>query len=254
MATIIHIAAKSGSKEFSVYVNPQQHFFPEATAVTSLINCNGMLLLHGKQVSTRPLQDALGDFLEWIKSFDRKCCLVAHNLISDGPRLYDAVRKCNYEENFSNLIHGFVDTLPVIRKNKNVKRPNQCKLSVLAKSLNISVEGVHNAILSKVLKGMEISNAVLLENEKLYDRHVIAWSNNDLNKENISTSVKRLSALIRKKLSDAAISIKNLRNIYSSDNGADAIRECFRDKIQKKDIKLQAKTIDKIITFVAKVH
>ncbi|XP_043282532.1 uncharacterized protein [Venturia canescens] len=255
---ILQIAAMCGSEEFNIYANPRQQISPYATAVTGLINSNGMLLLHGKIVSSVPIKTALENFLAWIEGLGKKAILLTHNLIFDGPRLYDSIKKYHLEEKFSNVIHGFLDTLPLIRCLKCKKRKGECTLGGLAKSLNVVVVEAHNAIfdckmLSKILAALKITETTLVENMKTYRQKIDEWNSRDKDKVTL-IGLKPMETILSlatlKKLAAATITLQDLQSIYST-LGAEGIQNFFNEKMSSATMaKIQKKTIERIIQFI----
>jgi len=143
---ILQIAAKCGKHLFNIYINPIHEISAAATAVHGLRKCEAELMLYGKKVSSVPLRAAIGNLLQWLNSLMKKCYITAHNLNFDGPRLFDAILFCSLNDDFSNVVEGFIDTLQVIRKETERKGKTKCTLTELANWLNISCVNAHNAI------------------------------------------------------------------------------------------------------------
>lgn len=256
---ILQIAALCGTNEFNIYIKPRQPISPSATAVNGLINSNGTLLLHGKILDTVSLKVAVQKFMEWMENLEKDRILVAHNLIFDGPRLFNAVKKYGFEARFSNLVSGFLDTLPLIRTITGKRGKGECTLSGLAKSQNITVAGAHNAVvdcqmLSKVLHALKITSEILSSNIEFYDTQITKWNGCDQTESNLNALKpleKVLGPSVRKKLASACITILNPQNIYTT-LGAEGIGNFFKEQAKKNVISsLQKKTVQKIIDFLA---
>jgi len=115
-----------------------------------------------------PLRAAIGNLLQWLNSLMKKCYIAAHNLNFDGPRLFDAISFCSLNDDFSNVIEGFIDTLQVIRKEIERKSKTKCTLTELANWLSISCVNAHNAIqdvsmLEEMIKKSNISYETLIK-------------------------------------------------------------------------------------------
>jgi hypothetical protein len=82
-----------------------------ATAANGLINCNGHLLYRGVKVQSVPVRSALVSFNEWLG-----CRITLHNLTFDGSRIFRAISKYSFIDEFAELTHGFTDMLHVFRK------------------------------------------------------------------------------------------------------------------------------------------
>ncbi|XP_018314208.1 uncharacterized protein [Mycetomoellerius zeteki] len=165
---ILQIAAKCGSLTFETYVNPTQQISSSATSANGLTNNFGELMYHGVQVSSVPLRVAMGNFHSWLSSFEQKSYIATHNLSFDGPRIYDAITSCSLQSDFSEVVHGFIDTLYVIRKHTGRKGKGECTITGLAEWLNVSSANTHNAIYD-----VEILHKIL----KKYFGHCIMSSN-----------------------------------------------------------------------------
>ncbi|XP_015118536.1 uncharacterized protein LOC107042147 [Diachasma alloeum] len=239
---ILQIAAVCGQDSFDIYINPRQPIAPSASAVTGLMNCNGTLLLHGKFVQSVALKVALEKFLEWIENLG-KSILIAHNLGFDGPRLYDSIKKYNLEDKFSTVVHGFLDTLPLIRSITGKKGKGECSPGGLAKCLNVVGIGDHNAIidckiLSRILYALKISNTMLLNNVKIYNEKVDEWNHQDQNDVYL-TQLQPLENVLgvatRTKLPAAAITLTDLNNVHSM-LGGDGVINLFKENIKNKSM------------------
>lgn len=253
---ILQIAAKCNKTVFSTYVNPVQQISPKATEAHGLVNRYGDLMHNGVKVPSVPIRIALGEFCTWLQSFGKKSCIATHNLTFDGPRLYRAITKNNLVSDFSMWIHGFIDTLPVIRTITGRKGKSSCTLSGLADALNIQKIGAHNAIndcaiLHKILKKLEISNTTLLESATLFSEQINHWQLTNKTKENFQTLLPMqnlVSSSIRQKLALADITLDILKNKYET-AGAGALEELIEERIKSKGLHVQKASMQKIINW-----
>ncbi|XP_034945862.1 uncharacterized protein [Chelonus insularis] len=214
---ILQIAAKYKNNYFSRYINPVQSIAQSATDVHGLTNSYGELMLNGMKISSVHIRTALNDIKEWLTSIGKKCYITVHNLTFDGPRLWRSICKYSLLKEFSQVIYGFIDTLPVIRSVTGRKAKNESSLTGLAHSLNISTAGAHNAKDDcKILQKLHISKKVLLDNFKTFNNRIDAWEANK--KRSIILGglipLKNVGLSIRKQLADADISIEILKDIF----------------------------------------
>lgn len=189
---ILQIAAKYGEKTFSTYVNPTKQISAAVTAANGLVNCQGILMLHGNRVNSTTIRLAIVSFLEWLKSLNKKCYLAAHNLAFDGPRLFRAMSSCSLVDEFSEVVSGFVDTLKVIRKITSRKGKGACSISGLCIFYNISNAGAHNAvydckILSKILYKANVTGRILVNDAKTFMEKIHEWRDEEEIVKNVIT-------------------------------------------------------------------
>ena len=255
---IIQIAAKCGASSFSVYINPKKEISVSASAVHGIRKLQGDLMLHGKKIDAVPLRVAIGQLLQWFQSFKKKCYVATHNLNFDGPRLIDAILLCCLNNEFSDVITGFVDTLKVIRTKTERKGKGECTVTGLASWLNISAANAHNAvqdvaILEKIIKRLQITYDVLLQAATCYSELCTKW----ISDKQVSLFLPCLTPLantvgieIRKKLARSSISIDHLKKIYD-EAGSEEIYNLLSKKIDNKYVVTGHKpTIEKIIAFL----
>ena len=162
-ADILQIAAKHGNYEFSVYIKPNKKIPADASLVNKLKYINGNLQYNGTNVIALNLEEALVAFYEFLCCFRRKCILTAHNCNFDYPKLVRAITMVSMKQHFKNVIAGFGDTLPIIRKVTGRKGKGQNKLENLANDFQINAIDAHNAgcdaqILDQILIKLNIQN------------------------------------------------------------------------------------------------
>ncbi|XP_062592947.1 uncharacterized protein LOC134254452 [Saccostrea cucullata] len=111
---ILQIAAG----DFNVYVQPRCRITDQASSVNGILyNWDTKTMIHrGNQVSAKPIQEALLDFLEYMKKIQNPV-LVGHNACSfDIPILTNRLREFNLLGVFSKHVVGFVDTLKISKR------------------------------------------------------------------------------------------------------------------------------------------
>lgn len=164
---ILQIAAKYKKYEFSVYVQPVQKISEDASNVHGLKVVYNKLVLHGKPVATVTLSEALFAFFEFLCLFKRKCILTAHNCCFDYPRLMGAMEKVYLKEHFHQIILGYADSLPIIKKKTVKTEKGANKLENIAKRFNINSDKAHDALhdvvmLDEVLTKLNITSRDLV--------------------------------------------------------------------------------------------
>lgn len=192
------------------------------------------MLLHGQPVPVVSLFEALLGFYEFLSIFKKKCILTAHNCSFDRPRFMAAVEKVFLTEHFKNIVYGFCDTLPIIRKVTGKKGKGCNKLKNLAQEFEINCDKAHDALfdvimLSHIIKKLEIKN-VHLKN------CILTWSaaNEKINlSKTISSSLPNLNKLkdclsleMRKKMIAANITYDMVVNTYLN-NQLNGLTELF---------------------------
>lgn len=131
-ADLLQIAAKCNNKSFSIYVTPTQQINEKASDVTGLRVVAGNLQCHGNVVCSVILSGALQAFYTFLCELHEKCVLVAHNCNFDRPRLLAAIEKTFLLTHFKTVVHGFADTLPLIKKVTGLTKKGENKLENLA--------------------------------------------------------------------------------------------------------------------------
>jgi len=141
---ILQIAMKSEKTVLSVYLTPSKFIDKKASEITGLTSTGRQLFLYGKQVPTVTKRIAITKVLDYLKGFEKKVVLIAHNCNFDSSRLITLIDSLSMLSLFEDVIEGFVDTLPLFRTKFPKRKSN--KLENLAQDLlNFSVENAHNA-------------------------------------------------------------------------------------------------------------
>ncbi|KAL7401864.1 hypothetical protein ABVT39_005566 [Epinephelus coioides] len=113
---IIQLSAICGEKVFNVYTLPRHPLTEGASEVNGFTVTDDSLLLHGNAVVTVPLVDALTSFISFLLSFRRPVLLAAHNAKRfDVPVLTRVLQEFNLQQEFQQVVSGFVDTLLLSR-------------------------------------------------------------------------------------------------------------------------------------------
>ena len=221
-ADILQFAMKYNESEFSIYVRPTQKISEEASKVHGLEYTNGELLFHRKAVTVVSLSEALLKLYQFLCSLKRKCILTAHNCSFDFPRLMNAIKKTFMTEHFHAIIHGYYDTLPVIKMKTGKKGKGDNKLENLAKEFKIDCKKAYDALqdvimLDAVLKNLNVSNDDL-------KKSFLSWEgaqNKIIFLENLPNAMKKLNGLtectsqgMRKKMVAANITFEILLDSY----------------------------------------
>ncbi|XP_058803404.1 uncharacterized protein LOC131671175 [Phymastichus coffea] len=255
---ILQIAAKCGKISFNVYIYPVQDISAAASAIHGLRKYEGDLMLQSEKVHSVSLRIAMGQFLHYLLPFNKKCYLAAHNLNFDGPRLLNAINKCSLTDEFSKVLEGFIDTLPVIKKCTERTGKGACTITSLANWLNISSLNAHDAtkdvaILEKIIKKLAISYDHLVNCGHSYVQITDKWLDDARVRRLLPTLNPLLNVVgneIRKKLIRANITIELLKTTYFS-YGITGVFDLLSEKINNKPIVTAHKpTIKKIVDWL----
>ncbi|XP_011859310.1 PREDICTED: uncharacterized protein LOC105556809 [Vollenhovia emeryi] len=238
---ILQIAAKCGRASFSTYINPKKQISAAVTEANGLTNFQGVLLYHGLAVKSVTLRLAMSELHLWLSARSTPPYIATHNLSFDGSRFHDAIVSCNLQEEFQQVVRGFIDTLTVIRKVTERKKKGECSISGLANWLNIPTEGAHNAendvrILQKILRSAKITHQNLIDSAKTWDEQTGIWiRDRDANRflSNLAPLKGIVGDTIRKKLAYASITIDSLQQIFH-DSGIPGIVQILTEKINGK--------------------
>lgn len=197
---ILQICMKSGEKVFTSYITPHRVIDQRASDITHLTKVGNKLYKNGMEVETFPKKTVIKNMLDFIRSFEKKCLLVAHNDKFDAPRLLKAIKDCEWEIEFQNCIIGFSDSLDLFRK---VFSDLNChKLEYLATNkLQMSCDEAHDAIFDVII--LEKLAAKFLDFKAISDaRKTYEDVVNLLNKKKISRTLIPLEEEISKQMID----------------------------------------------------
>lgn len=113
---IIQLAAVCGERLFNDYTVPVREISNGATNITGFTVCDSRLCRDGVPVPTIPLRDLLIQFLTYLAQFHNPI-LVAHNArCFDAPVLMRVLAENGLQQDFKQIVHGFLDTLPLSRE------------------------------------------------------------------------------------------------------------------------------------------
>lgn len=161
-AAVVHSAAQW---EFNCYVLPKIPQSQEAQRVSGItVSLSGVLMVNGKEVETETIDSAVSKFLDWLK-FYKKVILIAHNGENfDFPVFMTALASVNRASEFCDIVIGFVDSLPLLKKifpgQSSYKQEN------LVSNLLAATYGAHNALEDVRSLGW------LIKHEKVTDKHL----------------------------------------------------------------------------------
>lgn len=146
--SLTQIAAQFDDQTFSVYIRPRGPIGRWALENTHLSYDRKSLTLYykGKKVTSKESQDALKDFVDFLKSFSRPIILAAHFCHQfDAQILYKQLVDHHLWEDFSSIVNGFADTCLMFQKLKPSLKYH--KLDALAsKFLPDERFSLHNAV------------------------------------------------------------------------------------------------------------
>lgn len=116
MCDIIQVSAICGDSAFNAYTLPSRAIDERATEVTGFIVSDGGLFCHGVRLHTIPLRDVLMSLIVYLRSFRCPVLLVAHNARHfDAPVLTRVLRQFSLQQEFQQVVSGFLDTLLLSR-------------------------------------------------------------------------------------------------------------------------------------------
>ncbi|XP_034542612.1 DNA polymerase III PolC-type-like [Notolabrus celidotus] len=113
---ITQLSAVCGEKVFNVYTLPDREITRGASLVTGLTVEDGTMFLNGEPVETIPLLKVLTSFMDFLRPFPSPVILAAHNgRRFDVPVLMRVVKQLSLQQDFLQVVSGFMDTLPLSR-------------------------------------------------------------------------------------------------------------------------------------------
>lgn len=243
-ADLLQIAAKGGGKDFSVYITPTKNVNKDSSAVTGITNIGPNLYVHGKTVTTLPLQEALYSFHQFLRGLKKNCVLIAHNGNRfDHPRLLRAIHIHSMTYSYSQVLYGFCDTLPIFRKNcPDRKGPGMFKLGKLASDYLEPCEGsLHNAIfdvemLQKLCNKLIQRPDTFIKNSLTFKESVQNEANKSLIKTKLPElkNIQKISSLgVCKRLIQNQMTSTDLQDMYDQ-KGEEYLQKYLAEKINRK--------------------
>lgn len=163
---------------------------------------------------------AVTTILEFLKSFNKKVVLIAHNCEFDSNRLIRLVDNLSMLNSFEDIIFGFVDTLTLYRKKFPERKCH--KLSNFGNDLlQLSTENAHNAavdidilekLTAKYISWVDILNSKFTVNNVLQKIKMAA------NEKKLIPSYAPMKSVISvsliKKLSQNGVAYENIIDKY----------------------------------------
>nr|XP_023697399.1 protein PML-like [Paramormyrops kingsleyae] len=130
---IVQLSAVCGERTFNAYMVPRRSMGYSASFVTGFTVEGDSLLQYGRPMMTVPLQDALADFLTFLRGFHSPV-LVAHNVLRfDAPILLRSLRGFSLQNELERVIPGFLDTLLLSKDLPACSRVRKFSLQYLVK-------------------------------------------------------------------------------------------------------------------------
>ncbi|KAK0097236.1 hypothetical protein PV326_002819 [Microctonus aethiopoides] len=113
---IVEIGATSGNKSFKVYIKPTCEFDLYVSQMTGLTLKYNELYLNSDAVHAKSPENAIREFITFLKSVGSKVVLAAHGGSAlDFPKISKLAKDCNMMKEFSSVVCGFIDTLPLLK-------------------------------------------------------------------------------------------------------------------------------------------
>ncbi|KAK0075914.1 hypothetical protein PV326_011190, partial [Microctonus aethiopoides] len=234
---VVQIAAKYSEVEFNIYIKPEREFSSQASKITGLhlkdndlyYKCN-LLISHSKL-------DAAKSFLQFLESINNTIILIAHNCFKfDCPALLDFLRNEGLLNEFSKLVAGFADSLPLLKlklKNKRGAKASY-RQEVLAEEFLDShlLSNAHNAandvdVLQKLVEhnNIDIKIKDIMENFKSV--HEIMMEKAEKIKCNEIQKSLQFLLVDKNKKYDGGLSIHMIKKMAVTGITFENLRQCF---------------------------
>ncbi|CAL4202575.1 unnamed protein product [Meganyctiphanes norvegica] len=250
-ADILQISAISGSHEFNKYVTPTKSISPKVSDITGLSSHEGMLMLHGKPVSSIPIKDALHLFIAWLKNLGT-CLLIAHNVSFDARIICYHLQNGKLVSSFTKVACGFLDTLPFFK----VTFPGQINYKQETLVSNILKESyeAHNALadVRALKKLMDVCAATDEQiRGKAFSTQSYFEKKYNLNTLQVLIKSKVLSDNMANKMAMSGLQQHHL--IYSIQNeGFEGLQSLLSEKVSGKPrVTETKKVISKVFDFLS---
>lgn len=96
---------------------PKHRISPQASQANQLTIVADQLLYKSRPVKALTLRECLVDFINYLKSFNRKVVLAAHNgKVFDARILLKAFLEADLFNELQSIVIGFIDTLPMFKQ------------------------------------------------------------------------------------------------------------------------------------------
>ncbi|KAF2893328.1 hypothetical protein ILUMI_12847 [Ignelater luminosus] len=256
-AELCQIAAYYKGQEFSVYTIPSKGIPDKVSAITGLVIARGKMLLDKKPLTTVPILDALQSFLEFLEKIGN-VVLVAHNgFCYDAPLILHQMKNHGLLDRFKNVVQGFADTLPILRKQlpDRVKEKKKFNQSTLAEEFvnPTDIKPAHNAIndvcvLHKLLEKLCVSeNIIKSEAIGLEDflKHRESLDKKKCNENSLKHLGDAISKYMREKMAKEGINLERLELTFD-DFGEDGIRLLLSNVIKRDRDRILLNIINKL--------
>ncbi|XP_048873068.1 protein PML-like [Brienomyrus brachyistius] len=112
---IVQLSAACGERTFNAYVVPRRGMGYSVSFMTGFTVEGDCLLHHGRPMTIVPLQDALADFLTFLRGFHSPVLVAPNVLRFDAPILLRALRGFSLQNELERVTPGFLDTLLLSR-------------------------------------------------------------------------------------------------------------------------------------------
>ncbi|XP_044595305.1 uncharacterized protein LOC123272509 [Cotesia glomerata] len=120
---VVQIAAKYSDVEFDIYIKPEREFSLQASKITGLELKNSTYIANSNLGRAHSKVNAAKSLLQFLKSINSPIILVAHNCFRfDCPTLLNFIRNEGLLNEFSELVAGFADSLPLFKSKLKDKR------------------------------------------------------------------------------------------------------------------------------------
>ncbi|XP_034253386.1 uncharacterized protein LOC117652526 isoform X2 [Thrips palmi] len=191
---IIEMGAKCDDGDhatFQKYAYPPKDITEHVTRVTSLSIIEGELCYKGNAVTCSSLFAVINSFFVFLRKFEKPIVLIAHHAHSDAYALIKGCADFYLLPSLAELVIGFVDTLPLFKKNPVIlaealaeqSLENKMKLSFSQSTLaskyvpNFRLEDAHGAlydseILLQLCTALDVTRQDLLSNITLLSHFV----------------------------------------------------------------------------------
>lgn len=204
---ITQLAAVSGPNLFQRYIMPRCDISNEASKITgiSFSHATNKMYLNGREVETCSIQQALLDFIDFLK-LDEQPILVGHNITNfDMMVLENRLKEFNLFSSFIASVKGFIDTLKLSKRVFPKAQVDNYKQQTLVKKVMGIDYTAHNA-----------KDDVLSLRELFSQKLQINCEKDDLYHVNFNTCRLSLKPLVNKKVINAAVCLKLARTGINS--------------------------------------
>lgn len=267
MPHITQIAAQdmSTNAKFSCYVSPKVPINEKAEQTTGISWDGERMTVHGTQVATVSISEALSKFFNFLKNIGN-VILIAHNgRVFDFRILSYTICRLGKMNEFLNYVLAFVDTLSLFRS--KVPKLASYKQEFLAKHFCLESYNAHDAVddvnmLEKILCASGTEKLDYVKHSYASNCHFIQEKFNLAKTQNIDSLHCLVASGVLKlataeNIAGSGLNLQHLKLVWQRD-GEDGLRNIFTAKncIEKprvtKDQRLLANIIPKLCLFFEK--